>query len=415
MGEKIAIVGGGIAGLTAAYLLNDKYDITLFEKEDRIGGNMYTLNTSDGHEFDVSIFFFNKKTYPNFFKLLKKLGLKVTTLPLAGASMTMHNLDSKETRYFNFDPFAKWMIKRISLKTMMINFNFFINLIRGLRMFRDGKFEGLTMKQAMDMLPDFREEGKKLLLFPLCLMASMYYDELMGAPAVYFWSKVDEHYGTLGKVMSWRLIDYRTKEYIEALSKSYQDKIVLNSDIKSISRTENNVTLKMGDGSKLDFDRVVFACYADQALKLLEQPTDEEKRILGVWKYNDGLVVVHKDNKLFPEKDLLAMYEYLFTDRDGDIQTSINATYNYQKGVSDECEYLGTQYPNFPINDELIEFQKVFRTPIYTDGSTPMIKELPALNGKMNSYYCGSHFGYGLHEDAVTSAIEVAKKFGVGW
>lgn len=271
------------------------------------------------------------------------------------------------------------------------------------------------MEEAMKLLPKFKGEAKKLLLFPLCLMASMHYHELMQAPATYFMGKLANHFGSIKKATSWRLINYRTKDYIEALAKDYLDKIVLNSDIKSIGRTDNNITLKKSDGSELIFDKVIFCCNADQALKLLEQPTDEEKRILGVWRYNNGPVVVHKDCTHFPEKDLWGMYEYIYTDRDGEIVTSINASYAYQKGVADDCGYLGTQNPNFPIDEDLIEFQKVFRTPIYDESSAPMIKELPTLNGVMNSYYCGSHFGYGLQEDAVVSAIEVGKKLGVMW
>ena len=415
MSEKIAIIGGGMAGLTAAYLLNDKYNITLFEKENRIGGNMYTLNTSDGHEFDVSIFFFNKKTYPNFFKLLKKLGCNKYTFPLTGASMTLFNLDSKETRFVNLDFFEKIMLKRLSITTQFVLLNVMINIKRGLDKFENGEFEGLTMEQSMDLIPQLKGDTKKLICFPLCLMASMHYHEFLSAPAAHFWGKIDEHFGSIGKAFSWRLIECKTQTYIDAMSCSYKDKIVLNSDIKSIERKNNKVILKNSDGTESTFDHVIFACYADQALKLLENPTDEEKRILGAWRYNDGLVVVHKDMKHFPEKDLLSMYEYLYTERDGEIQTSINASYGYQRGVADDCGYLGTQYPNIEIDEELIELSKVFRTPIYDDDSRKMIKEIPSLNGKMNTYYCGSHFGYGLHEDAVTSAIEAAKLLGVEW
>ncbi len=416
MKEKVAIIGGGISGLTAGYLLNDKYDITLFEKQDRLGGNMYTLKTHDGHIFDISIFFFNKYTYENFFKLLEMLGLKVNTWPMAGASMTLQNLDNKETFYLNLDPAKGPGLNGLNLKAPLTIISLLINIVRIKRLLEDGEFEDKTMKEGLELIPQLKGDAKKMLLFPLCLMASMHYHELLKAPAEHFMGKLETHFGTIRKATGWRLINYRTDDYIDALSRPFRDKIVLNSDIKSVLRTDDDVTLKMGDGSEQVFDKVIFACYADQALKLLDMPTKAEKRILGTWTYNDGLVVVHKDDRLFPKKELLGMYEYLFTDHGGDeIETSINASYGYEKGVDDDCDYLGTQFPNIPIEEDLIEFQKVFRTPIYTNESMPMIEELPKLNGAKNSYYCGSHFGYGLHEDAVTSAVEVVKMLGVKW
>lgn len=415
MKEKIAIIGGGIAGLTAAYLLNDRYDLTLFEKDSRIGGNAYTLTTRDGNDIDVSVFFFNPVTYPNFYELLNRLGLSANTRPLAGASMTLKNLDTQATRAFNFDPLGSWSLKRFSPQTALIGLSLLYNVTRAVRLLEAGAFNGLTMEEAMKLLPNLKGEASKALLFPLCLMASMHYRELMKAPAVHFMGKLERHFGSLKKALSWRLLNCRTKDYAEALAQNFSDRIVLNSEIAGVGRSDGGVALKMKDGAQLHFNRVVFACPADQALKLLEPPTDEEKRILGVWKYNDGLVVVHQDGSQFPENEMLSLYEYLYTDRDGEIETSINASYRDQRGVSAECRCLGTQYPNFPIQADLIEFQKVFRTPIYDSASMPMIGQLPSLNGVKNTYYCGAHFGYGLHEDAVDSAIAVAQKLGVNW
>lgn len=105
----------------------------------------------------------------------------------------------------------------------------------------------------------------------------------------------------------------------------------------------------------------------------------------------------------------------LYTHRDGQYETSINATYGLQKGTAKDCRYLGTQHQNFPIDEALVEFKKVFRTPIYDQESFATTSRLPSLNGKMNSYFCGSHFGYGLHEVAVRSAVAVASELGVEW
>jgi predicted NAD/FAD-binding protein len=148
---------------------------------------------------------------------------------------------------------------------------------------------------------------------------------------------------------------------------------------------------------------------------MIETPTDEEKRLLGVWKYTDGLVIVHTDKSHYPPEDLWGMYSYLFSDEGGDLSLCVNAHYRFQKGVPDNSNYIGIQHPNVAIDKDKIEFERVFRTPLYDLNSTPIIKELSSLNGNMNSYFCGSHFGYGLHEDAVTSAINVGKMLGAQW
>jgi len=415
MADKNAIIGGGIAGLTAAYLLNDVSDITLYEKDGRIGGNTQTLHTKDGHVIDISVFFYNRVTYPNFFKLLDKLGFEITTSGLNGASMTMLDLDTGEMMRYDMDSRQSIFRKKFEPRAMRAILKMAWNAVKGMRMNQRGEFDGLTMEEALKKLPGLKGQPYYLLIFPLCLMSSMYHADLLKAPATYFFDKLEEHYGTFEKAFNWGLINPKTEEYTEALAAGFKEKIVFDARIKSIARDGGRVTIRMDDGSESVFDNVVFACNADQALEMLEDPTEDEKRLLGAWKYTDGLVVVHKDDSFFPEKEYWSMYDCLYTDRDGEINTSINACYYHEEGVDDSCKYLGTQHPNFPIKEELIEFRKVFRTPKYDFNSAAVIKEMNTLNGVKNSYYCGSHFGYGLHEDSVRSAIIAAKMLGAEW
>jgi uncharacterized protein len=243
----------------------------------------------------------------------------------------------------------------------------------------------------------------------------MLWDELMEAPAEFVVAKIEKQVGSPLKFVSWRLYPCKTRVYIEKLAAPFKDKIILNSAIKSVRRNGRSVILKMEDDSENKFDKVIFACPADTALRLLSDPSDDEIRLLSPWRYNDGLVIIHTDKSNYPSEDLWSMYSYLYTDNNGDINTSINAHYRFQNGVPEDSNYIGCQHPNIDIAKDKIEFQKVFRTPIYNYDSSATITELPSLNGKINTYYCGSHFGYGLHEDAVTSAINVARQLGAEW
>ncbi len=412
--KKIAIIGAGIAGLTASYLLNKNHDITVFEKDDRLGGNAHTIHTSDGLEFDIAAAVFGKRDYPNFNRLLKEVNVEMYGATDGGSSML--NLDTKKESHLalrlrgmiaqRFAMFYPWNLARLTCPTFT----------EGMKFFEAGKLEGLTMKEALEILPPSRRDSLLVRIFGLCLISSMYYDEVMAAPASFFFGKVVAHRVFFEEPhQAFFHPEGNTQSYVNALAAHFKPKIVLNSKITSVARNDNGVVVKMDDGAEVRFDKIVFACNADQVLKLLEKPTDEEERLLRVWKYQNGPIVVHKDRSSFPKREHYSMFTFLYTDRPDQTHTSVNGHIRNLNSVPDDCKYISSQHPNFPIDEDLIEYRKVFRTPIFDVKSVPTITELPSLNGKMNSYYCGSHFGYGLHEDAVRSAVAVAMEFGVQW
>ena len=407
MKEKIAIIGGGIGGLTAAYLLGKKYEITLFEKENRLGGNAYTLETGDGEVFDISVFAFSKKSYPYFYKLLSDLKIDYDPISIVRSGVTYYDLQKK-----NLDVFAP--LERNLWRSILGVFTgqkMARKILAGVKLLDQGKLEGLTTQEALALIPGLTGLTYFRLVGIICLAASMLFDEVLQSPAPFFFGKLKRHF----LAADFGVMKTRTQVYIQAMADVITGRIVLNSMIKSVHRNEIGVTIRMEDGTTEEYDKVVFACNADQALALMENPTNEETNLLGAWKYKDGLVVVHQDYSHFPKASSLRLYDYLYTEDQGEYQTSINAAYGRQNGVNPDCRYLGTQHPNFPIDEELVEFKKVFRTPIYDPESFAAVSLLPSLNGKINSYYCGSHFGYGLHEDAVRSAVAVAEDLGVQW
>jgi predicted NAD/FAD-binding protein len=417
MSEKIAIIGGGVAGLTAGYLLNDRHDVTLFEKDNRLGGNVYTLDTKTGEEIDISVFFWSPKLYPNFAKLLTRLGIDpYETKPMEGLSQSFRNMDTQRDYYLSCDltkPRSTFSLKNI--KSSMYQMIVLWNYMKIIKIYRKGQIEGMSLRQAMKFCPALKGDLLKLAIFPICIMTSMLWDELMDAPAEFVITKIEKQVGSPLKFISWRLYPCKTRVYVDLLAEPFKEKINLNANIKSVKRNGKSVVLKMADDTEQKFDKVIFACPADTALGLLSDPSDDETRLLSPWRYNDGLVIIHTDKSNYPAEDLWGMYSYLYTDNDGEINTSINAHYRFQNGVPDDSEYMGCQHPNIEIDKDKIEFQRVFRTPIYDNESFATIKELPSLNGQKNTYYCGSHFGYGLHEDAVTSAIKVSKLLGAIW
>lgn len=416
--KKIAIVGGGIAGLTAAYLLREKNEITLFEKTDRVGGNAFTWRTKEGYELDIAVAAFGKAGYKNFYRLLGRLGIPTKWCPTA--FMSFQNLETRKGMYMTMLSLKGLILQRFALlkpSTLLAILRVFTSLGRGARMLDAGALDGLSVKEALARMPHVTGDTKLTIMFALCLLSSMSYEDIMKSPATFFFNKLKVHNDlvSLRSIYSFRCVAGGTKTYVNALRSTFADRIVLRAAIRSVLRDADGVTLLMEDGSQQRFDDVIFACPADTALALIANPSEDEHRLLGAWRYRDGTVTVHRDHSSFPPKELIQAYTFLYTDRNGIVDTSVSGATWYLPQVPRESDYISTQHPNFPIRQDLKAFETVFRTPIFDSVSCPAIPQMRSLNGRNHSYFCGSNFGFGLHEDAVSSAIDAAKMLGAEW
>jgi predicted NAD/FAD-binding protein len=415
MSLRIAIVGGGIAGLTAAWLLRRRHEVTLFEKSNRLGGNAYTLDTRDGHAVDLAVAAFGRAGYPRFYELLGGLGIRASISP--GSFVSLHDLDTKEGLYLTPAP-AGLLAQRFAVLRPS-NLGSLLRLRRGLqravRMREAGELAGATLEEALARIPELAGNARRLFLCALCLLSSMEGHEVLAAPAEFFVRKLEVHHDVLSPKAFWSVRSIRggTRRYVAAMAAEFRDRVVLEARLRTVVRGDAGVELVLEDGRRLAFDAVVFACHADQALGLLDEPTERERALLGAWRYKDGRIVVHADLAAFPPRPLMQAYTFLYTERDGRLRTSVNGSLWREPGVRRDCPWVSSQHPNFPIRAERIEFETVLRTPIFDFASCRTIPDLPSLNGVRRAYYCGSHFGHGLHEDAVVSAIAVARALGV--
>ena len=421
--KKIAIIGGGVAGLTAAYLLSEKHYITLFEKSGKLGGNAYTLTTSEGAEVDVAAAVFGRCSYKNLFRLFRKLNVETISsfrrhpLDWSGLGASFFDLDTKTGIYLT--PGIKGLLAQNFEILRPDRVHSILQLARGLRraqtLLKQGDLAGLTVEDALRKVPELQGDAKLIFITCLCLISSMNCDDVLDAPADFFIEKLKKHSDLAAPkaLFSVHFTKNGTKSYVQALSAPYRDRVMLNAHVKSVLRENDGVRVFMKDGREMRFDEVVFACNADQALALLDQPTDDEKRLLGAWKYTEGTIIVHRDHSHFPKRELMEGYTFLYRKKGRYVETSVSGSLWALPNVPKTCDLISTQHPNFPIKKDHIVFEKVFRTPLFDFQSCPTVKELPSLNGTRNTYYCGSHFGFGLHEDAVTSAIEVARNLGV--
>jgi predicted NAD/FAD-binding protein len=408
--KRIAVIGGGVAGLTAGHLLRREFELTLFEKERRLGGNAYTFTARDGQEVDIAVAAFSRAGYTSFFRLLDELG--IATRPSAGAFMSVHDLDSRQGIYVtpSLRGLAAQRFRLLSPGRLRSLWGLWRELAAARTIQRESGFGELTVREALRRLPRISGDAETVFLCALCLLSSMDAEEVLDAPAGFFFGKIAAYSDVLSPraAFSVRTLPGRTKSYVNALARSFEDRVMRETPVRAVQRGNDGVRV-VSDSGEEAFDKVIFACNADQALALLEEPTPLERELLSAWRYRDGRLVVHHDSAAFPRRELMQAYTFLYRRRDGVLSTSVNGSLWFEPGVPRSCDLIASQHPNFPIRGDRIELDTVLRTPVFDARSCATTARLPALNGVRNTYYCGSHFGYGLHEDAVRSAADVAR------
>jgi uncharacterized protein len=403
-GQRVAVIGGGIAGLTAGHLLARRHTVTLFERAERLGGNAYTHRFSDGVEADIAVAVFGRSGYPRFFRLLGELGIR--TQWGGGSYLSFHDLDTKTGTYLT--------PRGLRLTDVRSLWRLYRGVQAGTAIQAAGGFGELTFEQGLAQIPALTGPARIFLICVLCLMSSMSAEDVLAAPASFFFEKLRVHSDVISPRALYSVcpIPGKTRSYVEALAASVP-RVVTGADVVKVVRAERDVLLVLADGRRETFDQVVLACNADQALAILDEPSDEERRLLGAWRYNPGALVVHRDLSSFPPRKLLQAYTFLYRLQGGRLSTSVNGSLWHEPGVPRDSDLVSSQHPNFPIDPARIELQAVLRTPIFDAASVATIPALPRLNGQRRSYFCGSHFGFGLHEDAVSSAVDVAALLGV--
>jgi predicted NAD/FAD-binding protein len=414
MSGRIAVIGGGAAGLAAGHFLRRDFELTLFEKESRLGGNAYTFTARDGQEVDIAVAAFGRAGYSHFFRLLDELG--IATRPSAGAFMSLHDLDSRQGIYVT--PSLRGLRAQRFRMLRPSQLRPFWELSRELaaarRIQQAGGFGDLTVREALHLLPRIAGDAETIFLCALCLLSSMSAEEVLEAPARFFFEKIAVHNDVMSPkaIYSVRTLPGGTRSYVSALARAFGDRIVRNARIRAVLRDDDRIRI-VSDHGEAGFDKVIFACNADQALELLDEPTPLERELLSAWRYKDGRLVVHRDHAAFPRRELMQAYTFLYRRRNGAFSTSVNGSLWFEPGVPGSCDLIASQHPNFPIREDRIELDTVLRTPIFDFRSCATTTRLPGLNGVRNTYFCGSHFGHGLHEDAIRSAADVARALGV--
>ncbi|MFY0729306.1 NAD(P)/FAD-dependent oxidoreductase [Pseudomonas sp. NFX15] len=411
---KIAIIGSGISGLTCAYLLNRSHEITLFEASDWIGGHTHTVDVTiagQQHGLDTGFIVFNDWTYPNFIKLLGRLGVgfKATEMsfsvsdPDSGLEYNGNNLNSLFAQRRNLLSPGFWGMLRDILR---FNENAQRDLAEG----------RIAAETTLDDYLKAGGYGERFILHYIVPMGaaiwSMSMADMLGFPLLAF-VRFFKNHGLLSVSdhAQWQVIEGGSSAYIAPLTASFRDRIRLGCPVSRVERSQDGVVIHSPAGHET-FDKVVFACHSDQALRLLAAPSEAERSILGALPYADNEVVLHTDTRLLPQRPLAwASWNYRLGGP-GDTRATVTYNMNILQGLRSDTTFCVSLNQSAGINPLNVLAKYNYAHPQYSLAAVAAQGRWEELNGAHHTWYCGAYWANGFHEDGVVSALRVARSLG---
>ncbi len=413
---RIAVIGTGISGSLAARLLATQHDVTVFETNNYPGGHANTVDVRVGgkvYSVDTGFMVFNRRTYPNFCRLLQLLEIRSQA-----SDMSFSVRCSKTGLEYQGGSLNGVFAQRL-------------NCVRPsfLRMLRDiVRFNRLGMAAAASgELKDGRTVGEFL---DGCGVGKRFLDQYLVPMAAAIWSSSPQaildfpadfmvgFFANHGLMQlrdrpQWRTIVRGSRNYVAALLEPIRDCVRLNSPVASVARTASGVLVQPVTGPREQFDAVVFASHADQTLKMLADATRAERQILGAFPYQPNEAVLHTDARLLPKRRRAwASWNYHIPRGE---EQSASLTYDLsrlQKHTS-PGPILLTLNETSSIDPAKILRTFTYHHPAYSRASIVAQRRVHEVSGQRRTHYCGAYWGYGFHEDGVNSALAVARHFGI--
>lgn len=415
---KIAVVGGGISGITAAHVLSRSHDVTLIERNQYLGGHTNTRVVSDPRNpelaVDTGFIVCNRRNYPSFYKLLAELGVSLQDSDMSfGYVCEDSGLQYMGPALRDFMAAPRNLLKREFLGMIREQWRF---NRRALGDLRRGRMRDIPLESYL------REVGAseyfvRNYLTPL--IASIWSgpgSDSMQFPAQTFAAFFDNHgMLELRKRPQWQTIVGGSHSYVSAFRHRFSGSLRLSAPALSIRRGAEGIALRLPGAEPERFDKLVLATHADEALGLLEDPSEQERRLLGSWRYNLNRAVLHTDRAAVSgPRRLWAAWNYRRR-RAADSGSPVAITYfmNRLQRLGAARDYFVTLNYQGEFAPGSVLYDTEYTHPVYTPSSVESQAGLRALNGTNGTYYCGAYMRYGFHEDGVRSALDVASCFGI--
>ncbi|MEM7562200.1 MAG: FAD-dependent oxidoreductase [Pseudomonadota bacterium] len=409
---KLAIIGTGISGLSAAHYLPQSHEIDLYEKSDRIGGHTATVELEHegrAYAIDTGFIVYNDWTYPNFIEMLDQLGVENQPTEMSfsvrcdynGLEYGGNNLNTLFAQRKNLlSPAFHRMLRDI----LRFNREAIADLERGHCSAEMRLGEYLAEK-------GYGQEFVQHYLLPMgCAIWSASTRRMIDFP-LYFFVRFFKNHGLLSvnNRPQWRVVKGGSKSYLEPLTRKFRQSIHTGCGIKAVRRQAGSVELVLDNGELRQYDQVIFACHSDQALALLTDATQAERESLMAIPYQANEVVLHHDETVLPQsRRAWSSWNYRLQNQ---MQERAVLTYNMNilQGIKSDTTFCVTLNATETIAEDKILGRYEYSHPVFSLESVAAAKQIKEINGLNRTWFCGAYLGNGFHEDGVLSARQVAE------
>lgn len=409
---RIAVIGSGISGMVAAQGLSRAHEVSVFEADSHIGGHTHTVEVERGggcYAVDTGFIVFNDWTYPNFVALLAELD--VAWQP---SEMSFSVRCERTGLEYNGETLNTLFAQRRNLLRPS-----FLRMVGDILRFNRRAPALLCRGNEHLSLGDYleREHYSRYFIdhYIIPMGAAIWSSrplDMLRFPARYFVEFFSNHgFLSVNDRPVWRVVRGGSREYVKRLTAPFAQRIFLGRGVSSIQRQPHQVVLRFRDGSVESFDQVFIACHSDQALRMLADPSAEEREILGAIAYQANEAVLHTDQRLMPRRRLAwAAWNYHLP-----IEQYERVTVTYNMNILQRLEapvqFLVTLNRSEDIDPACVIDRYVYHHPVYTRAAVRAQRRRPEINGVRRTYYCGAYWGYGFHEDGVVSALVSLETF----
>lgn len=414
---RIAVIGAGIAGITAAHLLSKRHDVTLIERNDYIGGHTNTIAVREnGRELAVDTGFIvcNPRTYPLFYRLLEEWGVSLRDSDMSfGFSCERSGLGyvGPSLREFLRKPSNLFDLRLLGMIREQHRFG-----RRAAADLERGSLERLTLGEYLRQIgasPFFIQNY----LIPIAAAVWSSPDTDMSRFPAQTLIRFLANHGMLvvRHRPTWQTVVGGSKKYVKAFRSLFRGRVLTSAAVRSVRREDDGVSVCVQDRDAERFDCVVLATHADESLALLEDATDAEAEALSAWRYWKNDVQLHTAASVLPaDRRLWASWNY-HRRADADPAKPLTMTYymNRLQGLRSGRDYLVSLNAGERIDPNEVVYSVTYTHPGYTARSIEAQRELREMNGLQRTFFCGAYMRYGFHEDAVASAVDVTRHFGL--
>ena len=413
---KIVVVGAGVAGLSSAYMLCREHDVTLYEKDDRVGGHAYTVDVKFPDRtiaVDVGFIIFNNHTYPNLVRLFSELNL-------TGVDTLMDFSVSIDNGAY------EWIVGRPT--TMMRQYgrlldpSFYLTVYEILRFFRVANRDLSNGTVGEITIQDYVEKhkfGKSFLSRFLVPMGASIWSasarDFLQQPAQILLSFLKNHGLLTPNTPGWLTLPGGSRTYVDKIEISLSGRIRKSTQVARVKRTESGVSLTDENGTEEKFDHVIFACHAPEVVSILEDIDESEFEILEKFKYQKNIGFLHGDERLMPiSRKVWGSWNCLLKTDDLNSDKPVSITYwmNKLQHIDDNFPlFVSLNPPRTPETSKI--YQKLeFEHPKFSIDTMKAQRKLHSIQGIKNTWFCGAYTGHGFHEDGIRSALEIVEKIG---